>query len=581
MPPKRKQASTTSKSKSASASTIKRAKTSKIGATKPLQKLSNSRRRISTPNYNEESDPEPDDDDFYVLQSQPSSQTILGRSNRLNDLLSSQNNSQKKNTNPRPKKKPETKSKASKSTSSTITSNTKKRNSGRPFEEDDGFVYKRSQSTEDNGHESDKKKRKQISTPVTQLNEELNNMSREIDNNEEIQLLDLQEFKRRNKANVSTGNKKRNGQIQIEKPVRKYNFLDESSFQLSSPIKDQRQRDGYSSDEYVEQVSHHRINLTEEPKPRNPSNRKNDKRRSSYYNRGKRVSSIGNGFVAEPHHDVSPRDYFKLLDTSLPEPDRMRQLLIWCFKKKMDQVEKELKSKNVSPEEQTINGIAGVVKGEILQKLMDKQISISWYSIPDEIEAYGKEVTVKNPLNVSNLRNIDIYTKKLKSLIKQKQKWQESYERAIKPIANLSVSAGGDANVADIKKYIKSKPDSRDQSLDLSSSVLDSSLIDKINSNFEEVNSEIKNGLETSIDRLYHTSYQMEKSSELVEAIQSSKLNTEVSNLLHDYMNKTSLPNYRILRRKSQKDHWPLPSSSVDTRDILRTLTRLEKPEDN
>ena len=46
------------------------------------------------------------------------------------------------------------------------------------------------------------------------------------------------------------------------------------------------------------------------------------------------VRSLGprdtDALVAMPHHDVEPTEFYKHIESALPEPRRMRQLLIWC-----------------------------------------------------------------------------------------------------------------------------------------------------------------------------------------------------------------------------------------------------------
>ena len=37
-----------------------------------------------------------------------------------------------------------------------------------------------------------------------------------------------------------------------------------------------------------------------------------------------------NLLIAVPHSDVGPRDFYKLIEQSIPEPRRMKQLLTWC-----------------------------------------------------------------------------------------------------------------------------------------------------------------------------------------------------------------------------------------------------------
>ena len=101
-------------------------------------------------------------------------------------------------------------------------------------------------------------------------------------------------------------NTKPNGVSRRQATKRKSNFHDDSSLHLSSPIKSPNYEnfyDAYSSDVYEEQVSHLKMNLEDSDTARTRNqkapNGKN-KRRASYHNRGKRVLSIGNGFVGVP-----------------------------------------------------------------------------------------------------------------------------------------------------------------------------------------------------------------------------------------------------------------------------------------
>lgn len=60
--------------------------------------------------------------------------------------------------------------------------------------------------------------------------------------------------------------------------------------------------------------------------------RKNGQRRSSVGMRGRRASSlIDNGHSALPHREVDSAEFYKHIEAEgLPEPRRMRQLLMWC-----------------------------------------------------------------------------------------------------------------------------------------------------------------------------------------------------------------------------------------------------------
>ncbi|CUM47630.1 uncharacterized protein AC631_03178 [Debaryomyces fabryi] len=515
-------------------------------------------------------DSESDNDSEYYsghLQSQPS-QLLLGRKNRLNDLLTS---SQTSHTNNATKNGPKGKKAGNRTKSK--------------FEEDDGFIYKRDQ-------DNDKKRRpKPANSLISQLKEETNQIS----NYDSLSHLEFEEpskkrSRKETKTSKSNGNKtkakaKPNGITRRQTTRRKSNFHDDSSLQLSSPIKSPSYEDFYSarsSDEYEEQVSHLKMNLEDSDTARSRNqkapNAKN-KRRASYYNRGKRVLSIGNGFVGVPHEDVPTSDYYKLLDTSLPEPHRMRQLLIWSFKKKLDQEEKlsKTKSKTETTEDQTVINIAKVIKEEVLRDLVDGQISISWYN-RDENEdetndnlLTNKEVTLPNPLNITNEENIEIFTKKLKSLKQERLQWESSFNRSTSHIPNLKIDA--DQSEPDLQEYCQTRNQIQDNSVDFNSTVLNNSLVDKINKNYNDISESVPHDIETSTDKLFDTSYRLSQASDLIAKLQNDKLNDKVSSLVQNYMTKHLREPLSL-----QTSSWPVPNRQITTKELLRGITRLDDP---
>lgn len=568
MGPKKKQVSnklgTAPKNAKSKAGTTNNRKPSKKSSVSP-----DTNRKNKTTTNDSETD---NDSEFYSgnLQSQPS-QLLLGRKNRLNDLLAS---SQTSHTNNATKSGPKGKKGGN-------------RAKGK-FEEDDGFIYKRDQENDKN------KKRKPTNSLISQLKEETNQMT----NDDNLRHLDLEEpskkkTKRETKSSKSTKpngsktkvNTKPNGVSRRQATKRKSNFHDDSSLHLSSPIKSPNYENfysAYSSDEYEEQVSHLKMNLEDSDTARTRNqkapNTKN-KRRASYHNRGKRVLSIGNGFVGVPHEDVPTSDYYKLLDTSLPEPHRMKQLLIWSFKKKLDQEEKlsRSKSKSETTEDQTIINIAKVIKEEVLRDLIEGQISISWYNRDDNEDETNdnmltnKEVTLPNPLNITNEENIEIFTKKLKSLKQERSQWESSFNRSTSHIPNLKIDAN--QNEADLQDYCQIRSETQDNSVDFNSTVLNNSLAEKINDNYNIVNENIPHDVETSTDKLYDASYRLSQARDLIAKLQSDKLNDKVSSLVQNYMTKH-------LREPLSPDtsSWPVPNRRITTKELLRGITRLDDP---
>lgn len=568
MGPKKKQVSnklgTAPKNAKSKVGTTNNRKASKKSSVSP-----DTNRKNKTTTNDSETDNE---SDFYSgnLQSQPS-QLLLGRKNRLNDLLAS---SQTSHTNNATQSGPKGKKGGNRATGK--------------FEEDDGFIYKRDQEDDKN------KKRKPVNSLISQLREETNQMT----NEDNLRHLDLEEpskkkTKRETKSTKSTKtngsktkvNTKPNGVSRRQATKRKSNFHDDSSLHLSSPIKSPNYEnfyDAYSSDVYEEQVSHLKMNLEDSDTARTRNqkapNGKN-KRRASYHNRGKRVLSIGNGFVGVPHEDVPTSDYYKLLDTSLPEPHRMKQLLIWSFKKKLDQEEKlsRTKSKTETTEDQTVINIAKVIKEEVLRDLIEGQISISWYNRDDNEDETNdnmltnKEVTLPNPLNITNEENIEIFTKKLKSLKQERSQWESSFNRSTSHIPNLKIDAN--QKEADLQDYCQIRSETQDSSVDFNSTVLNNSLAEKINDNYNNVNENIPHDVETSTDKLYDASYRLSQARELIAKLQTDKLNDKVSSLVQNYMTKH-------LREPLSPgtSSWPVPNRRITTKELLRGITRLDDP---
>lgn len=266
-----------------------------------------------------------------------------------------------------------------------------------------------------------------------------------------------------------------------------------------------------------------------------PVNR-GQRRRSSYYSRGKRVSSI-TGFAGEPHPAVTPGNYYKLLDTGLPEPDRMRQLLVWCVKRTMDT---ETRRPGDDP---TVHNIAHVIKEELLGDLMAKRVAVSWYG--GEAPSAGKEVVIPNPLNVQNARNIDVYRAKLAAIVREKNEWQAAHRRAVERVLGL-------VKVVEKKKKEKSEGNKRNldednldemldddldqrQSIDINLDIdenlrkfvpeaerhyprlIDGALVGELEQNGQKVGERVAE-VGPHVDRLFHLVYRLDQTAKVVGA---------------------------------------------------------------
>lgn len=601
MPPKRTagglKATSNSKTGSQNTKTNNRSRTktnNKNGNIKSKGKSSNTSIPVISP---------PPSQSNVIGRSSQSSQTgsqkhHFGRQNRLDDLFSSQQSAPSQT---------QTQTKGSKSARTSM------------FEEDEGFIYKR---MEPQDKLSNKKK---LSTPVSRLNEALD----ELPGNDFDDSFDSIDFDLRSARDRNGPSPKRQ---KTNRSRQQYEYEPEV-IKLSSPIRPRyeaeinpkKSRSGYrnnedtSSDDYIEQVSHHKLDLTGGEDDfinsendnnstisksrilRNKNNlrNQNNDRRSSYNNRGKRILSIGNGFVGLPHEDVSAKDYYKLLDTSLPEPHRMRQLLIWCINKQINNDEIcQSKSKakfnkasdNNQPEQndQTVINIAKVIKEEVLQDLRDGQINTSWYYKPNDDDdddnvdknnnnnkqniIANKEIVLPNPLNITTQNNIDHFTKELNKLKREKEQWKKLYKKNSNNLKNLNGQIDGKfdkkKDLIKLQQYLKEKRP------DLSIQILDETLINSIINNHDELKDKFLGNLEDSIDKLYNFTHRLVKVNEVIDHYKSSKLNPKISEMTRNYINKTKFENFQNI--DGSNSLWPLPTKPLGIKQLLKGIAQLD-----
>ncbi|VEU24119.1 DEKNAAC105419 [Brettanomyces naardenensis] len=155
-------------------------------------------------------------------------------------------------------------------------------------------------------------------------------------------------------------------------------------------------------------------------------------RRSSLSNRGKRLSSVGNGFIAEPHSEVPIEQFYEHFDYNLSDPQKMRQLLIWCCRR-IDF--------GKSKREQKAVDIASKVKGLLTKDLKDGKLNISWWNNTDQEEEGSSSlmdrvklpIVVKpNEANIRNLVTLKEYRTKLDGLNREESQWTKATSK--KPI---------------------------------------------------------------------------------------------------------------------------------------------------
>ena len=220
-------------------------------------------------------------------------------------------------------------------------------------------------------------------------------------------------------------------------------------------------------------------------------------------------------------------------------------------------------------EDQTAPSIARVIKEEIIRDLTEKKISTSWYdNRNNNIETISGKETVQS-LNITNLKNIDIYTKKLKNLRKQKAEWHKVYKQAIRPLETMKISLSDDKK--QLNKYIK-----EERVGNIQPDAIDNSMVETIEANHTEVKSNITK-LEPEVDKLYFTAFQLNRASDLLKSVEQQQLNKKVSQYLQGYSNKSKVEAYKSLPSSSgSNNRWSISLKNVDTKDLLRAICRLE-----
>ncbi|PHH84692.1 hypothetical protein CDD83_1539 [Cordyceps sp. RAO-2017] len=141
-------------------------------------------------------------------------------------------------------------------------------------------------------------------------------------------------------------------------------------------------------------------------------------RRSSLGSRGRRASSlIDSGQAATPHREVDSAEFYKHVEAEgLPEPRRMKQILMWCGERALSQ-----KPPHGTPNSNAILG-ARAIQDQLLKDFASKSEFSDWFSREDAPEA--KAVVRKpNPRNLELDDKIASLEVKIKRLQEEKKAW--------------------------------------------------------------------------------------------------------------------------------------------------------------
>ncbi|KAK6339556.1 hypothetical protein TWF718_008959 [Orbilia javanica] len=160
-------------------------------------------------------------------------------------------------------------------------------------------------------------------------------------------------------------------------------------------------------------------------------------RRSSLGLRGRRASSLSNGFIAAPHPDVQSNDFYKHLDPEMIETQRMQQLLAWCSKSALS--EKRARGRDA---QSNARAAARVIEEDILADLTEKKLNVNWWDASEGTESTADVPKKPNPKNEDHKRKIEALERQLEELNCEKKAWSEICERAPEKIPRNQKEGG-------------------------------------------------------------------------------------------------------------------------------------------
>ncbi|KAK5987093.1 Kinetochore protein mis13 [Cladobotryum mycophilum] len=141
-------------------------------------------------------------------------------------------------------------------------------------------------------------------------------------------------------------------------------------------------------------------------------------RRSSLGSRGRRASSlIESGQAAIPHREVNPAEFFKHIEAEgLPEPRRMKQLLMWCGERAL-----AAKPRHGNSNSGAILG-ARAIQDQLLKDFASKSECSDWFNREEDIPK-APVILQPNPRNIELDEKMKTLEAKIKRLQEEKKSW--------------------------------------------------------------------------------------------------------------------------------------------------------------
>lgn len=291
-----------------------------------------------------------------------------------------------------------------------------------------------------------------------------------------------------------------------------------------------------------------------EPEKKAPSKSKVVKR-ASYPDRGKRLLTANNSFQAELNPNVGEGEYNRYLDNNMSDAENMRQLLIWCFRKNLEQENTE-----EDPEKKDILSVAKLIETEVLQDLIDGKVSVDWNNSDDkeliDTPMEGLRIMKPNATNEANKESIEVFKQKLKQLKIEEAQWLRAYKNALRPLESLTIDADN-VNPRELQTYLRKK----DASGEFMKNVVGAGIENRLQLSLDAASKSVKEDLPANTDKLFHLLHKLKQSITLTSKLDLDRLTSRVTNLARNFGNRKVLG-------PAAKD--------VSERDLLRGISRVD-----
>ncbi|KAF8001166.1 hypothetical protein HF325_004955 [Metschnikowia pulcherrima] len=140
----------------------------------------------------------------------------------------------------------------------------------------------------------------------------------------------------------------------------------------------------------------------------------------------------------------------------MSEPNRMRQLLSWSFRKSISTEKSE--DSDASGETRTAEGVAKAIELELLDDLMNGAVATSWYSLNEDTQGGdlvpGTTIVRPNPLNETNKESIEVFKNKLDCLRTEKVELLNAFESGVKSVEGLRLNQDSITEQA-LREYLR------------------------------------------------------------------------------------------------------------------------------